>query len=329
MSSNKSKEKIVNLLKRSEKVILLSHHNADPDGLGSALALSMGLKQKNIQTRIGVAESVSKLSKKLFKEYKIEINPEIEDKEVVLVLDTSSSEQLGEIEIKGKKTIVIDHHYPGNLKEKAHLSWINSEAKSVCELIYELLNELNCEFTPEISTFLILGISYDTGHLKYGDKNTFSILSKLLKYTDKDFNEILSLLYLPPDISERIAYLKAANRMDVYRIKDYLIIFSKIGSFEGSSARSLVRYGGDIAIVGCKRKNEIRISGRARREISEKMNLAEDIFSKIEPIIKGSAGGHSSAASANGRKPETMGKAFKVILNNLERYLGEKAEKII
>jgi len=129
------------------------------------------------------------------------------------------------------------------------------------------------------------------------------------------------------DVSERIAILKSMKRMNSYRIKDVLVSFTTVGSFEASVARNILKLGADIAIVGAPKKKALRISGRMNWKMKEKINLAE-IFSKIEKIIDGSAGGHDVAASANGKRPENMNKAFAFILRQLEEKLGEKAKEL-
>jgi len=62
-------------------------------------------------------------------------------------------------------------------------------------------------------------------------------------------------------------------------------------------------------------------------KLKEKINLAQ-VFSGIEKTIDGSAGGHDVAASANGKKPDKMGEAFREILASIEKKLGEKAKEL-
>lgn len=46
--------------------LLLCHHNADPDSLGSAIAFARFLKARGVErVRIGVAQSVSSYAKRL------------------------------------------------------------------------------------------------------------------------------------------------------------------------------------------------------------------------------------------------------------------------
>ena len=63
-------EKIADFLKQysGKKIVLLGHHNADPDAVGAAYVLSEALKNLGCETVIGFAESISKLSKKVISE---------------------------------------------------------------------------------------------------------------------------------------------------------------------------------------------------------------------------------------------------------------------
>lgn len=173
-----------------------------------------------------------------------------------------------------------------------------------------------------------MGIVYDTGHLKHSKPKTFRTISDLLEKTGESYGEIIQLLHTKTDISERIALLKAANRMDIYKINDYLIVFSEIGSFESSCARSLIKFSADLAIVANKGKKELRISGRTNKTISKEVDLVGDVFNHLPDIIGGSAGGHREAASANGTKVGKMEEAFEEILKRIENKLGEKAKKL-
>jgi len=314
--------KIEDELKRRNNFLILTHHNADVDAIASALVLKHLIEEIGKDAKIGVPESVSEAARNFLTE-EVKIDPKI-GKEEVIIVDTSALEQLEPIEVKNV-FLVIDHHIPGNIK--AEFSWIEPEAKSCSELIYRLSKEMNIKIDGRMATVLAGGLIYDTAHLRRADKETFRLLLELLEKADKDYQEILGMLHTNIDISERIAMLKSMTRMTSYRIGNVLISFTSVGSFEASVARNLLRMGADIAVVGAPKKKAIRISGRMRWNLKEKVNLAE-IFSKIEKIIGGSAGGHDVAASANGKRPENMDKAFRFILKQLEEKLGEKAKEL-
>ncbi|UCG95218.1 MAG: DHH family phosphoesterase [archaeon] len=315
-------DKIAEGLKKKDNYIILTHHNADVDAMASALALKKILEKLGKKARTGVAESISEVARKFASE-DVETNPEIRG-ETIVVVDTSSPEQLEPIEVK-EVFAVIDHHISGNLK--ASFSHIEPEANSCSQLIYRLSKKLAVEIEPETARNLVAGIVYDTAHLRRADPETFRILAELLEKSDKNYQEILEILKTEIDVSEKIAVLKSMKRLKSYRLGDVLLVTTSVGSFEASVARNLLRMGADIAIVGAPKKKGLRISGRMRWQMKERVNLAQ-VFSKIEKTIEGSAGGHDVAASANGKNPKNMGRAFREILGHIEKKLGEKAKEL-
>lgn len=325
-----SLEKLSRIFEEKDEFIILSHHNSDLDALGSSIFLKDCLEDMGKNVRMGVSKSVSKLSKRILKKFgeDVIVNPKVKDSEEVIVLDTPSFEQLEPIDLGKNNIYLIDHHSSQSISKTSKISYIDEGATSTCELVYEISNELNCPINRKMSLLLLLGIIYDTGHLKYAKVETFELVSRLLENTEKSYGEVVSMLHMKTDISERIAKLKSANRMDIYRINDYLVVFSEVGSFESSSAMSLVKFSADIAIVGNRKNNEVRISGRCNKSISKRIDLVDDVFKYISDIIDGSAGGHSSAASANGKNTDGLEKAFDEILKRLENKLEGNAKKL-
>ena len=315
-------KEISEALKKRDNFIILTHHNADVDAIASALVLKQALESLGKKVKTGVPESVSEVARNFLTE-DVEINPKIND-ETIVVVDTSAPEQLEPIEM-GNVTVVIDHHIAGNIH--AEFSHIDPEAKSCSELIYELCCELGTDITPKMATLLIGGLIYDTAHFRRAGHETFALVAELLKKSDKNYQEILEMLRTKINISEKIAILKSMKRLNSYRMGEYIVSFTTVGSFEASVARNLLRLGADIAIVGAPKKKAVRISGRMRWQMKEKLNLAE-VFSSIESIIGGSAGGHDMAASANGKKPENLNIAFSEIMKQLEEKLENKAKEL-
>ncbi|MFW9932966.1 MAG: DHH family phosphoesterase, partial [Candidatus Thorarchaeota archaeon] len=108
-----------------------------------------------------------------------------------------------------------------------------------------------------------------------------------------------------PDRSERIARLKAASRLLVHTIGDWVIVTAKIGAYEASACRGLIDLGADVAIVGGKpAKDVVRISARSTNEFYQEtgINLGTDIMEPLGELIDGKGGGHPNAAGANGTR---------------------------
>lgn len=310
-------------IKEGKEVLILTHHNADIDAVGASIALYECLEGADL----AVPDSISKGAEELGREYSFLVNPELQNYETVVILDCPSKEQLEPINIENfpGKIVLIDHHSKSNLEEIADILWIEEEAKSTSEMLYQLLKEDN--INRKAATALICGIVADTSHLKLAGSKQFKYISELLSESERSYSEVLSLLSTPTDFSERIARTKAASRTEGYRFGKNIVVFSSVGSFEAASARSLLRTGVDIAIVFSPRKEEMRISGRCRRNLTSKIHLADDLFSEVEEVINGSAGGHDAAASANGKNMDKE-EIKEEMLKRLEEVFGKKAETI-
>lgn len=293
--------KILKLLENTGRVLILTHHNADIDAVGASIALYEFLGEK---ADLAVPDSISKGARDLANPYNFITDPSLKGYDLITILDCSSEEQLKPVQLEGYEgtEILIDHHSPGNLTEIADIAWVKEGKRSTSEMVYEILK--NGKLDENLAKALICGIVADTSHLKLAGNKQFKYISELLERADLEYSKILSILHTPTDFSERVAKIKASSRAEAYRFDEIIVAFSWVGSFEAASARSLLRLGADIAIVFCPREDEMRISGRCKKSLTEKIHLAKDLFSEIEDCIQGSAGGHDAAASANGKNTD-------------------------
>ncbi|NOZ82058.1 MAG: hypothetical protein GXO63_02815 [Candidatus Micrarchaeota archaeon] len=297
---------------KGKRVLILTHHNADVDAMASAIALKKCLEMLGSAAEIGVPESVSKLAQSIFGDEAV-INPDCGKYDAVITVDCSSDDQL-----KGVKNLrvdaVIDHHPPGNIKAK--ISFIDPSSRSTSQMVYNIIKKLNC-VNREIQEAIALGIITDTAHLRLADRKVFSVLADL----DVEFPKLFKKLETTPDISERVANIKAAKRMDIYKFGDVLVVFSVLGSHEAVACRNLVKLGADIAVVFAKKKDELRISSRGRGVILKYGIDLSEIFTEVGKFIQGSGGGHNLAGSANG-KPVKIEDVKRFILRLLSKKLG-------
>ncbi len=293
---------LLETLDKAERVLILAHHNADIDAVGASIPLKEYLGKK---AELAVPDTVSKGARDLAKDYDFMKSPEDVDYDVVVVLDCPTSEQLKPLDLKDFEAtkVLIDHHSPSDLIDTVDLAVTDPEARSTSEIVYEILAG-QWDINKKAAEALICGIVADTSHLRLAEEKQFKIISELLPKTDGTYSEILSVLSTPIDRSERIARLKAVSRSKIYEIGEKILVFSYVGSFEAASARTLLKVGADIAIVFSPRSDSMRVSGRCRRELTEDIHLGKDLFSEIQDLLDGSAGGHDAAASGNGRNAD-------------------------
>ncbi len=304
-------EELANFLaeaaRRGQRILVLCHHNADPDAVASAIVLAEALKHLGAQAQAGVSEDISLISQNVLNtfEREIMINPPL-DADLIVLVDTSSLEHLGKLgeQLRGgvPKLVVIDHHRPVEaMKQLATLHFVREKFASEAELILRLLKELGAGLTPEQASLLLAGIISDTGHFRLAKSETFEAVNQLLK-AGADYARVNESLKLPENHSKRVAMLKAAGRAELRRVHGHLVVFSELGSFEGDAAGMLVRIGADVAFVGSEEKGKVRVSGRARQEILKlrELHLGE-LMEAVGKQFKGSGGGHAGAASMSGK----------------------------
>ena len=293
--------------KRGQRILVLCHHNADPDAAASAIVLAGVLEKLGAQSRVGASDGLSLLSQNVLKSFgqEIVVNPSL-DADLIVLVDTSSFEHLGKLggQLKEQaiKPAVIDHHKPvAAMKELASFYFVREEFPSEAELILRLIGELGVKPTPEQASLLLAGIISDTGHFRFARGETFEAVNQLLR-AGANYKRVNEVLKLPEDPSKRVAMLKAAGRSELRRVHGRLVVFSELGSFEGDAAGMLVRIGADAAFVGSEEKGKVRGSGRARHETLKATGLhLGELMEVLGKQFGGSGGGHAGAASMQGK----------------------------
>lgn len=291
-------------------VVLLCHHNADPDALGAAFAFSRLLERlrPELSIEIAAAQGPSKLSKSMLKALPVKLTeqPRIEEASLIVLLDTNTIQQLGEwskrVKASNSPLIVIDHHASHPETERiATMCITDEEASSTCDIVYRFFKEAEVEITEVEAKALFLGIAFDTRHFVIAKSTTLKTVADLID-AGVDVEEALPLLSLPMEYSERIARLKASRRVKLMDIQGWLIAFSHVSAYQASAARALIGLGAHVAIVAGQRGEAVQVSLRSSRDFHKKtgIHLGRDIAKPLGEYLHGMGGGHSVSAGANG-----------------------------
>jgi len=295
---------------RASCVLLLCHHNSDPDALCSAYAFQGLLKKSkpNLTVEIGTGQGISRLSKHLLEYIPITVNmqPHVEKADVIVLLDTNTIQQLDELAERVTKSavpiIVIDHHaaHP-ETEHTAKLCITNEDASSTCEIVYNFYKQLNTKPDLNEAKALFLGIAFDTRHFVLANSSTFKTIAELCAI-GVNAQEALSMLALPMEFSERIARMKACRRTKLLKIGKWIIALSHVSAYQASAARALIDLGAHMAAVAGQRNDSIEISLRCTREFNAEtgIHLGRDIAKPLGESLKGMGGGHATAAGVNG-----------------------------
>lgn len=321
---------------KGKKVLILTHAGADVDGFCAAASLCYGLKGR-CKPSIGVPEHINIQAKNVSKKLKIpfKIDPNLKGFDAIILVDLNDPKLLGRIRndfliFKNKKPVfVVDHHTKhGRITSKEN-SLIEEDAVSSTELVYKLFNQLNIKITPKLATLIALGIVTDSAGFFVADYKAFEIMGEVLKKSKKSYSEILKVLSSEISFGEKIAKLKAGKRASIYKLGNHVIVTSKVGSYESSSAMSLVKIGADIAFVGDIEKGEFMVSGRANNYFVKKtgFDLAKDVMIPLENYFEGQGGGHAGAAAFNG-KAKAISNVLDKCLELTRIFFSKKNKKI-
>jgi len=291
------------------RVAVVTHINADPDALASALLAKLLVDRLyGADADLIFPEGLSSVSKRLAERFLSGmefLENFVGNYDLYLVVDSSSSSALREVGEKvlsyASRAVIIDHHFPpGDLVQGAAYVCVRREL-ACTNILLEAVFKAGIDLDRGLASISLAGILYDTGRFQRADPKTFMLSSKLLEI-GVDYEEVVGLLQEPMSLSERVARLKAASRCLIIRVGDYIICGSHVSSHEASAARGLLSLGADVAVVVGGKRGEIRVSFRSTQEFYRNtgISLGRDIVPLLSDIMEGSGGGHATAAGFNG-----------------------------
>jgi phosphoesterase RecJ-like protein len=303
---------LVSLLKGSMKPLIMGHQNADPDAICSMIAFARLYKKINPDGKYQLAaDDISRLSNQVLNIFAPQTEITSTPKpsyDLLILLDTNSRFQLGSslqnIPDNPSMTVVIDHHERTSETDSiSEHQIVNEEKSSTCEIIAKFYSDFDVQIDKETANLLLTGMIFDTRRFFYADVGTLTTAIDLIA-AGADYERCVRSLVIKSDRSERIARLKAAGRVKVHLVGDWILALSKINAFEASACRGLIELGADVAIVGgSPSKDIVRLSSRSTKEFSERtgISLGSDVMEPIGELIEGKGGGHANAAGANGK----------------------------
>ena len=310
-----SKFEDLNQFFESKKILITTHDSADIDGLVSCLVFKNFINQFYHLTNIdlffheiskGAINFINKVAEK-FPNVNFSLGSEIKSFEydIIFILDTNNLKQVKflynfDLLNSSIQFIFIDHHlnhkkdYGSDINP---MNIIDDNFSSTAEIIYEICEYFKIKISLPYKFILIAAILIDSGFLKHGNNDTIMRISKLLNH-QINFQQLLLTLNTDEEIPEKLARIKSLQRVKIIQQGSWLIGITNVGSFEASSASTLLKVGFDIGIVSSKKKLEIRISTRAKKSFCLRTGLhLGKIMKELSEELGGNGGGHDGAAS--------------------------------
>jgi phosphoesterase RecJ-like protein len=172
------------ILKKAQNVLIISHKNPDGDTLGSAYALYYGLVSLGKKATIVCSDERPTKFDFYTNEHTKKSLLEIpdEDFDLIVAVDVADQALFGEVTVKYSKMIdlCIDHH-PSN-KLFAEKTCLIPTASATCEIMYDVLTEMNATIDILCANCIYGGIATDTGCFKFSNttSKTHYIAAKLI-----------------------------------------------------------------------------------------------------------------------------------------------------
>ena len=319
----KDLQEVLQPIRSSRRVWVISHYDPDADAYGSSLALWKGLKELGKEAFcINASGRVARYSfLPFFSEIKSSIK-KLEEPDLICVCDCGDIKRVGDrlVEtVKGHCCVVsLDHHFCG--REFAHHNYIDVKASSTSEIVFRVLRSLDVEVSSDIASCLYAGIVGDTGSFRYSStsKETLKNATSLVEFGARHV-EIANGLYGEVSLPAIKVQGEALSNLRLHlngKIAEILVtrdMFRKYGA-GSEDTESLVEKARDIKGVIISffiREGEdfLKVSLRSKREEVDISAIAQEF----------GGGGHRAAA----------GFRFRGELAELQKLLREKTTALL
>jgi bifunctional oligoribonuclease and PAP phosphatase NrnA len=175
-----SYRRIIDSLAQCRRVLITTHVRPDGDALGTAAAMAMGLRSKQIASEVLLFSRLPRKYSFVFKENDIAFHdveagwPQpftLDPYDALLVVDTGTWSQLPGLRehLSGwkKPKLVVDHHL--TQEDWADVKLVETTAAAAGEIAVKLLAQWNVPLNRPIATALFLAIASDTGWFQFSN----------------------------------------------------------------------------------------------------------------------------------------------------------------
>lgn len=251
---NNTPFEILELIKSSDTIGVISHKNPDGDNIGSTIATVLGIRENLNKNIFGI--KVDKIPKYLYFLESLNNISEVSEQDLDLLIYVDCGEisrpgEIGEIFNKRAKiTLNIDHHKTNEFF--ADYNFVFPEKSSTCEIVYELFKDMDFKISKDVADALLTGINTDTNRFLYesSSSNTLRISADLYDLgANKDF--IYKNLYQSKNLDVELLKNKLISRAKFYFNNKVAIIGMFKSDFENTNLTmdmldDLVNYYRDI-----------------------------------------------------------------------------------
>jgi phosphoesterase RecJ-like protein len=318
----------IDFLTRTDRFIITAHETPDGDAIGSECAMLRALRSIGKDALILNADPTPAKFAYLDADRivgvlvsKGQLPDDIQERSL-LMLDTNDVHNIGQIATlvlpRVREHFIIDHHE----RDRDDLlggNFIQKRASSTCEILYQLLREMNVPIDFPIAQALYTGIVYDTGCFIYPKTTalTFEIARDLVA-AGVEPNFVYARLYESNSISALMLQsrvlatleLQYSNHVSLLTMRREMILDSGASYEEADQLINIPLKSEDVRVSVFFKEN---LEGLLRCSMRSKGNInVAEIAQRFE------GGGHKTAAGFKCR--ESIEATRTIILNDLRKY---------
>ena len=167
---NCSSQEVRRILEQHDRILLTAHVSPDGDAVGSLLAMQEWLEGLGKQVVVALDDDIDDKFFFLPLAEQIRRPDQVQTDEswLTVVLDATGMDRIGAAEVLAKgKVLNIDHHI-SNL-HFADWEYVRTDCAATGEILTELLDDWQAEFSPSMANALYMAIATDCGFFKFSN----------------------------------------------------------------------------------------------------------------------------------------------------------------
>jgi len=160
-------------LEDARKVGVVGHIMPDGDCISSVLSAGLGLEKLGKEVRMIVDYEIPWYYYEFDAVERIHRAGALQnwDPDVILVLDASSPDRVGDVEefLEKALVLVVDHHATNHAF--GDFNWVDTKFGATAQMVLKLNKALGVLYDPELALYNFIGIATDTGFFRYANSD--------------------------------------------------------------------------------------------------------------------------------------------------------------
>lgn len=297
--SGRRMRQLQQVLRRIDRLAVVSHDNPDPDAIASGVALTRLARKAGCQAEVCYYGEITHQENRAFVNIldlnlrNLEPEEDLSEFDGFALVDHSRPGVNDQLPSDTPIDIVIDHHPPRSPVDARFVD-LRSNVGATSTLLVDYLDKFNVEFDEAVATALLFGIHVDTqGFSREISEADFTAGAKLVEKANFGMLERIESPSISPQTFATIANAINNRRVEGQTLLSCVGELSERDALAQAADRLLTLEDISIVLVYGIRDGEILISARARGANIDLGEALRDAFGQI-----GSAGGHVDMAGA-------------------------------